>query len=88
MQLTAGPRTLSHRSLTSFETSADDGRGVAERGRDGKLRIAVPNYPYAEDGLLIWEAMERWVGEYLHLYYKDGTTGHQVQALNPKPYKP
>ena len=52
---------------------------MAERGRDGKLQVTVPNYPYAEDGLLIWDAMERWVDDYLRLYYKDGTPGHQVQ---------
>jgi Lipoxygenase len=46
-------------------------RGIATVGADGKASLRVKDYPYAEDGLLIWEAIDAWVGEYLSLYYKD-----------------
>lgn len=32
-------------------------------------------YPYAEDGLKIWKAMEKYFGDYLALYYGSGAEG-------------
>lgn len=33
---------------------------------------ALPfDYPYRDDGLLIWEALSSWVGDYLGCYYRD-----------------
>lgn len=29
----------------------------------------LPDYPYRDDALLLWEAIERWVTEYLYIYY-------------------
>lgn len=37
-------------------------RGVADAQ-------ALPDYPYRDDGLLIWDCMHRWVEDYLALYY-------------------
>jgi linoleate 9S-lipoxygenase len=37
----------------------------------GKVELLLKDFPYAEDGLLLWEALEEWVGDYLALYYKD-----------------
>jgi len=34
----------------------------------GKLRVS--DYPYAEDGLLIWDALTKYFTEYVDLYYK------------------
>jgi linoleate 9S-lipoxygenase len=33
------------------------------------VRLLIKDYPYAVDGLVIWWAIERWVGEYLAIYY-------------------
>ncbi|MCB1178603.1 MAG: hypothetical protein KDK36_13545 [Leptospiraceae bacterium] len=30
----------------------------------------LPDYPYRDDGLLIWEEIKKWVDSYLRLYYK------------------
>jgi arachidonate 15-lipoxygenase len=30
---------------------------------------ALPDYPYRDDGLLVWDALHRWVEDYLALYY-------------------
>ena len=32
---------------------------------------ALPDYPYRDDGLLIWYAIRQWVEAYLGLYYED-----------------
>lgn len=40
---------------------------LKNRGVDDTSKL--PIYPYRDDGLLIWEAIESWVKEYLSLYY-------------------
>ncbi|MDX1960339.1 MAG: lipoxygenase family protein [Leptospiraceae bacterium] len=30
-------------------------------------------YPYRDDGLLVWNAIQNWVGSYLNLYYPDNS---------------
>ena len=40
-------------------------------GQDGKLEVTLPGYAFAEDGLLIYEALEKFMGDYLRLYYSD-----------------
>ncbi|XWS57525.1 hypothetical protein CRYUN_Cryun09bG0181800 [Craigia yunnanensis] len=40
------------------------------------LRLLIPDYPYAVDGLKIWFALEEWVRDYCSFYYK---TGNMVQ---------
>ena len=45
-------------------------RGVAKR--DGsKLTLLLEDFPFAEDGLLVWNAIEEYFTEYLNLYYSD-----------------
>jgi len=41
-------------------------RGVADK-------TLLPDYPYRDDGLLIWQAIETWVTNYLSIYYHDDT---------------
>lgn len=41
---------------------------LANRGVDDPERL--PHYPYRDDGLLLWQAIKEFVGEYLGLYYK------------------
>jgi hypothetical protein len=45
-------------------------RNISCRGfldRAGALRVR--DYPYAEDGLLLWDALERYFTAYVGLYY-------------------
>eukprot|EP00884_Botryococcus_braunii_P002234 jgi/Botrbrau1/12010/Bobra.247_2s0015.1 len=54
-------------------------RGMARRKKGSKeLELVLPSYPYAEDGLLIWDAMEQFVTDYLNLYYDDKKDGKRV----------
>eukprot|EP00245_Coleochaete_scutata_P012564 TRINITY_DN4898_c0_g1_i1.p1 TRINITY_DN4898_c0_g1~~TRINITY_DN4898_c0_g1_i1.p1 ORF type:complete len:946 (-),score=203.41 TRINITY_DN4898_c0_g1_i1:850-3687(-) len=53
-------------------------RGMAKKGADGKLEMLLPDYPYGSDGMLIWDAMTEWVGDYLSLYYT-GEPGKSIQ---------
>ena len=33
------------------------------------LRLVIKDYPYAVDGLEIWDAIKTWVHDYVSLYY-------------------
>jgi linoleate 9S-lipoxygenase len=46
-------------------------RGMAVRDSSSphKVRLLLEDYPYAVDGLAIWDAIELWVTEYLAIYY-------------------
>lgn len=46
---------------------------------DGKPFI---KYPYAEDGLVIWTAMEKYFSDYLGHYYGSGTAGDSKVAAD------
>ncbi len=43
----------------------------------------LPEYPYRDDGLLIWNAIFQWVGEYVAVYYandNDVTSDYELKA--------
>lgn len=45
-------------------------RGLAvEEGSE--LKLVLKDFPFAEDGLLIWNGLVDYFTEYLHLYYSD-----------------
>ncbi|CAN6201744.1 unnamed protein product [Urochloa humidicola] len=44
-------------------------RGMAFQREDGELELTIKDYPYANDGLLIWDAIKDWVSEYVNHYY-------------------
>ncbi|XP_021720450.1 linoleate 13S-lipoxygenase 3-1, chloroplastic-like [Chenopodium quinoa] len=48
-------------------------RGIAvpDSTQPHGLRLLIKDYPYAADGLLIWDAIENWVRDYVSHYYKD-----------------
>ncbi|XP_038902235.1 lipoxygenase 2, chloroplastic-like [Benincasa hispida] len=50
-------------------------RGMAERKKDAEghdvLELAIKDYPFANDGLLLWNALLKWVTEYVNHYYGD-----------------
>ncbi|CAL8468388.1 g7928 [Coccomyxa elongata] len=45
-------------------------RGIAKRN-GSQLTLLLEDYPFAEDGLLVWNAFEEYFTEYLNLYYSD-----------------
>ncbi len=38
---------------------------MAEAQKDGTVKVMLDDYPYAEDGLLIWDALKKWNDGYL-----------------------
>ncbi|XP_075489809.1 LOW QUALITY PROTEIN: linoleate 13S-lipoxygenase 3-1, chloroplastic-like [Primulina tabacum] len=48
-------------------------RGMAARDptQPHGLKLIMDDYPYATDGLMIWEAIEKWVHKYVAHYYQD-----------------
>lgn len=45
---------------------------------------ALPEYPYRDDGLLVWKALSDWVTDYVQLYYGDDaavTADVELQGL-------
>lgn len=45
-------------------------RGMAERTADGSLKLVLEDYPWAKDGLEIWDALYGWVSSYVDITYK------------------
>ncbi|MDN0086117.1 lipoxygenase family protein [Yersinia nurmii] len=42
---------------------------------------ALPDYPYRDDGLLIWSAIKDWVSKYIEYYYKTNKALEQDKYL-------
>ena len=54
---------------------------IKNRGLDDTTRL--PHYPYRDDGQLLWDAIAKYVGEYLGLYYtnpEDVTNDYELQS--------
>ncbi|XP_044982820.1 probable lipoxygenase 6 [Hordeum vulgare subsp. vulgare] len=51
-------------------------RGVAveDSTQPHGIRLLIEDYPYANDGLLLWSAIGNWVESYVKLYYPDAGT--------------
>ncbi|XP_004501998.1 linoleate 13S-lipoxygenase 2-1, chloroplastic-like [Cicer arietinum] len=56
--LQALPNDLIHRGIAVEDSNAPHG-----------LKMAIEDYPFANDGLLIWDAIKQWVTEYVNHYY-------------------
>lgn len=53
----------------------------AKRGVDDNSQL--PDYPYRDDALLIWQAIHQWVGAYVGLYYgSDGDVCQDPELQN------
>ncbi|KAL4198183.1 hypothetical protein AMTRI_Chr03g138890 [Amborella trichopoda] len=48
-------------------------RGLAEEDPTAEhgLKLVIEDYPFANDGLLIWSAIKQWVTDYVSYYYSD-----------------
>lgn len=57
-------------------------RGIAikDPSSPSKVKLLIKDYPYATDGLAIWQAIEQWVTEYCAIYYpNDGVLQGDVE---------
>ncbi|GJW20543.1 linoleate 13S-lipoxygenase 3-1, chloroplastic-like protein [Tanacetum coccineum] len=47
------------------------GMAVPDSSQRHGIKLLIKDYPYASDGLLIWEAIQNWVQTYVTRYYPD-----------------
>ena len=48
------------------------GRGLAELDKNKEVKkLLLKDFPFAEDGLLVWNALVEYFTKYLNLYYSD-----------------
>lgn len=57
-------------------------RGMAEREGNG-VKLNIQDYPFANDGLLLWDALKEWVSQYVRHYYPGDQAG-DVLVQNDK----
>ena len=50
-------------------------RGIAVEDPDAPhgLKLLIEDYPFANDGLILWDALKQWVADYVNYYYKDAS---------------
>ncbi|KAI7724851.1 hypothetical protein M8C21_006965 [Ambrosia artemisiifolia] len=48
---------------------------VRDPSKPHGLKLLIEDYPYASDGLMIWEAIQTWVRTYVNRYYLDAAHG-------------
>ena len=60
-----------------------DGRGMAVEDPTAPhgLKLAIEDYPFANDGLLLWDAIKEWVTDYVNHYYPSKTLVQSDQEL-------
>ncbi|OAY66270.1 Linoleate 13S-lipoxygenase 2-1, chloroplastic [Ananas comosus] len=59
------------------------GMAVEDPTAEHGLRLTIKDYPFANDGLLIWSSIQQWVGDYVNRYYptaSDVMADHELQA--------
>ncbi|CAL2236839.1 unnamed protein product [Prunus armeniaca] len=49
------------------------GMAVEDPTAEHGLKLAIEDYPFANDGLILWDAIKEWVGDYVNHYYPDPT---------------
>lgn len=72
----AGTIATSQKTAVEARLSFDFSQGMlpndlTKRGVDANS--ALVNYPYRDDALLVWDAIENWVKEYIGTYYTSDT---------------
>ena len=49
----------------------DRGLAVEDETAEHGLRLTIPDYPFANDGLMLWDALKEWITECVKHYYPD-----------------
>ncbi|KAK7381801.1 hypothetical protein VNO80_00348 [Phaseolus coccineus] len=57
------------------------GMAIEDSSSPNGLRLVIEDYPYAVDGLEIWDAIKIWVQEYVSLYYPTDVAVEQDTEL-------
>ncbi|MBA0731012.1 hypothetical protein Golax_025933 [Gossypium laxum] len=72
-----------HSLLLHCSPCSTDGRGMAEEDPNAPhgLRPTINDYPFANDGLLIWDALKQWVSAYVTHYYPNSSVVESDKEL-------
>ncbi|XP_045814574.1 linoleate 13S-lipoxygenase 2-1, chloroplastic-like isoform X8 [Trifolium pratense] len=57
------------------------GMAVEDSNAQHGLKLAIEDYPFANDGLLIWDAIKQWVTDYVNHYYPSPSIIESDQEL-------
>ncbi|KAL8548815.1 hypothetical protein ACS0TY_007905 [Phlomoides rotata] len=68
--LQALPADLIHRGMAVEDPSAPHG-----------LKLTIEDYPYANDGLLLWDAIKQWVADYVSFFYPESSLVESDEEL-------
>ncbi|KAL8129318.1 hypothetical protein V2J09_018473 [Rumex salicifolius] len=71
---------LGRRSLINADGITE---GMAEEDPSAPhgLKLSIQDYPFANDGLILWDAIKEWVTEYvLHYYPQSGPNPNPIQS--------
>ncbi|GAA0168252.1 oxygenase [Lithospermum erythrorhizon] len=50
------------------------GMAVKDPNAPHGVKLTIQDYPYANDGLVLWDAIKQWVGDYVNHYYPEAST--------------
>ena len=61
------------------------GRGMAVEDPTAPhgLKLTIEDYPFENDGLMLWDAIKQWVTDYVNYFYPDSSlveADHELQA--------
>ncbi|KAM7528888.1 hypothetical protein LguiB_032298 [Lonicera macranthoides] len=57
------------------------GMAVEDPNAPHGLKLAIEDYPFAADGLIIWDAIKQWVTDYVNYYYTDANLVESDEEL-------
>ncbi|XP_062083946.1 linoleate 13S-lipoxygenase 2-1, chloroplastic-like isoform X2 [Humulus lupulus] len=57
------------------------GMAVEDKNSEHGLRLIIEDYPYANDGLLIWSSIKQWVTDYVNHYYASSSEVERDEEL-------
>ena len=49
------------------------GMAVEDPTAEHGLKLSIEDYPFANDGLILWDAIKQWVRDYVNHYYPDSS---------------
>lgn len=57
------------------------GMAVEDSSAPHGLKLTIEDYPYANDGLVLWDILKEWVSDYVNHYYPKASTIQSDQEL-------
>ncbi|KAM7528893.1 hypothetical protein LguiB_032303 [Lonicera macranthoides] len=57
------------------------GMAVEDPNAPHGLKLAIEDYPFAADGLIIWDAIKQWVTDYVNYYYTEANLVESDEEL-------